>query len=360
MGYFNSREVQAIRGYKYNGRDDSLIIKYVYRRFWDYVVTFFPEWLAPNVITFAGFWFEVVSFVISFVVSEGLKKPLPSWCCFLNGISLCIYVQLDNLDGRQARRTGSSSALGQFFDHGCDAITGVSELCKAAATFGLNPRDAFFVVFLMGIGFFMTSWEEYVTHAFYLGYLNGPDEGLTLLYIGYILVGFVPDLRTFIVSNVGRYGFLVGVIVTVAGNIVNVVLKANRDKPTFLRCFVGVIPCCISVALSISLITVRPENVEDPFFIMTSGYVLQFLAQHVIVGFLAKRTPWHLFDWRVLILWTIEIAALVQPQISAHEYFWASVCGVAVFFMVVFDVLVVRGMCDALGIYAFKLKKKAA
>lgn len=30
---------------------------------------------------------------------------------------------LDNLDGRQARRTGSSSPLGLMFDHGCDALT---------------------------------------------------------------------------------------------------------------------------------------------------------------------------------------------------------------------------------------------
>jgi ethanolaminephosphotransferase len=30
---------------------------------------------------------------------------------------------LDAIDGKQARRTGSSSALGELFDHGCDAIS---------------------------------------------------------------------------------------------------------------------------------------------------------------------------------------------------------------------------------------------
>jgi ethanolaminephosphotransferase len=30
---------------------------------------------------------------------------------------------LDNLDGKQARRTGTSSPLGLMFDHGCDALT---------------------------------------------------------------------------------------------------------------------------------------------------------------------------------------------------------------------------------------------
>lgn len=30
---------------------------------------------------------------------------------------------LDNLDGKQARRTGTSSPLGLMFDHGTDALT---------------------------------------------------------------------------------------------------------------------------------------------------------------------------------------------------------------------------------------------
>jgi ethanolaminephosphotransferase len=29
----------------------------------------------------------------------------------------------DNLDGKQARRTQTSSPLGLLFDHGCDAMT---------------------------------------------------------------------------------------------------------------------------------------------------------------------------------------------------------------------------------------------
>ena len=28
------------------------------------------------------------------------------------------------MDGKQARKTGSSSALGMLFDHGCDSING--------------------------------------------------------------------------------------------------------------------------------------------------------------------------------------------------------------------------------------------
>ena len=34
-----------------------------------------------------------------------------------------LYQTLDAIDGKQARRTGSSNALGELFDHGCDSLS---------------------------------------------------------------------------------------------------------------------------------------------------------------------------------------------------------------------------------------------
>lgn len=45
----------------------------------------------------------------------------PSWMYALSGVAILMYANLDSLDGKQARRTGSSSPLGQLFDHGVDA-----------------------------------------------------------------------------------------------------------------------------------------------------------------------------------------------------------------------------------------------
>jgi phosphatidylglycerophosphate synthase len=38
-------------------------------------------------------------------------------------LGLFLYQTLDAIDGKQARRTGSSSPLGELFDHGCDAVS---------------------------------------------------------------------------------------------------------------------------------------------------------------------------------------------------------------------------------------------
>ena len=42
---------------------------------------------------------------------------------FLTGLGSFIYQSLDAVDGKQARRTDSSTPLGELFDHGCDSVS---------------------------------------------------------------------------------------------------------------------------------------------------------------------------------------------------------------------------------------------
>ena len=52
-----------------------------------------------------------------------LDGDIPSWCFFFASLALFAYNTLDSIDGKQARRTKSSSPLGQLFDHGCDSFS---------------------------------------------------------------------------------------------------------------------------------------------------------------------------------------------------------------------------------------------
>jgi phosphatidylglycerophosphate synthase len=47
-----------------------------------------------------------------------LSQPVPQWTIFYACFCGFMYQTLDAVDGKQARRTGSSSPLGQLFDHG--------------------------------------------------------------------------------------------------------------------------------------------------------------------------------------------------------------------------------------------------
>lgn len=55
--------------------------------FWNNVVQFFPKWVAPNVMTFLGFLFTVLNFVLLSIYDWGYyansdepgTTPVPDW-----------------------------------------------------------------------------------------------------------------------------------------------------------------------------------------------------------------------------------------------------------------------------------------
>ena len=104
---------------------------------------------------------------------------------------------MDNIDGKQARRTGTSSPLGELFEsvnvlpsrqhsanpfsHGIDSLncTLASLLETSAMAIGPTPLGAF-TALVPCLPMFFSTWETYHTHTLYLGYCNGPTEGLIL------------------------------------------------------------------------------------------------------------------------------------------------------------------------------------
>ena len=57
--------------------------------------------------------FFLFPLLLTFFPIAGIWKPLSSF-----GIGLFVYQSLDAIDGKQARRTGTSGPLGELFDHG--------------------------------------------------------------------------------------------------------------------------------------------------------------------------------------------------------------------------------------------------
>jgi phosphatidylglycerophosphate synthase len=78
-------------------------------------------------------------------------------------LSLFIYQTLDAIDGKQARRTGSSSPLGQLFDHGCDALQSCIAVYIPLQIWKVPPTEPGFFFLMFGIlfVFYCANWEEY-------------------------------------------------------------------------------------------------------------------------------------------------------------------------------------------------------
>ena len=130
-----------VRSYKYTSPDDSLLESLILHRFWAFAVrAFVPEWVAPNLLTFVGFLHAIAAYALLLAHSPALDGSAPSWVYVACAVCLFVYQTMDGMDGKQARRVGAGSPLGEVVDHGADAI--------ASCVYGV------FLVDVFGIG-----WE---------------------------------------------------------------------------------------------------------------------------------------------------------------------------------------------------------
>jgi len=145
----------------------------------------------------------------------------------LFAFNIFTYQNLDNLDGQQARKTGTSSALGQLFDHGCDAVNITLSTATLAATLQLPLSLASLMVLCGQAVFFFATWEEYHTKEMYLGMFNGADEGVltaVVLYLATAVCGPAMwenwTVGGVALNHILLVAFLMGSMFTVASSVV--------------------------------------------------------------------------------------------------------------------------------------------
>lgn len=150
---------------------------------------------------------------------------------------------MDNVDGKQARRTGTSSGLGELFDHGIDSLNcTLASLCETAAMgFGTSPVGAF-TALIPCLPMFFSTWETYHTHTLYLGVFNGPTEGLIIACIIMILSGFYgPEIWNQPLSTLIDFSYFPSIVSPIGSS-------SMRDlwAPIILySVFVGHVPFCV-------------------------------------------------------------------------------------------------------------------
>ena len=160
--------------------------RYFYNPLASRLVEKIPEWIAPNLITLTGFLFSAVPFAAIFAVfgthfyNEGPK--IPSWLFFAEAVCYFLYRMLDEMDGKQARRTGNSSPLGLIFDHGCDAFAVGLQCMILAKLTQMGPGGILFVHGSMAIFHFATL-EEYYVGGLFLPVGNAISDGSLLYFI---------------------------------------------------------------------------------------------------------------------------------------------------------------------------------
>lgn len=204
--------LKPLKDYKYQSVDKSFISRYILKHYWNAFVELLPMWLAPNMVTLLGFIFIVANVFFIELFIPDLIGPGPSWLYYSFAFGLWMYSTLDNVDGKQARRTGTSSPLGELFDHGIDSLncTLASLLETAAMGLGSTKLGAY-TALIPCLAMYASTWETYHTHTLYLGYVNGPTEGL-LIAIAFMIASGIygPQIWGQPITNLLNYPQIFG------------------------------------------------------------------------------------------------------------------------------------------------------
>ena len=191
--YISELGEKQLPAYRYTGSDNSLVYVHFCSPLADFLVRFLPLWLAPNVITLLGLALSLSGHLLVLIYAPTFKETCPAWVWITLSVCTFAYQTLDNMDGKQARRTSSSSALGLFIDHGVDSVNIVLSSQNVMALLQLGHWPTMFCLAVWtttSTPFFFATWEEHFTGSLYLGLFNGPTDGVLIVCASYLLTAF--------------------------------------------------------------------------------------------------------------------------------------------------------------------------
>ncbi|XP_070154391.1 cholinephosphotransferase 1 isoform X2 [Polyergus mexicanus] len=208
-------QLKRLSEHKYSCTSKSLLDGLL-QPWWDWLVSKVPLWLAPNLITVLGLIVNIVTTLILVYYSPDARAEPPRWACFLCALGLFIYQSLDAIDGKQARRTGTSTPLGELFDHGCDSISTVFVALSAciAVQLGYYPTWMFFQCFCAMTLFYCAHWQTYVSGSLRFGKVDVTEAQFTIITIHLISAIFGPEIwmMEIPVLGVGTFNNYIAVI----------------------------------------------------------------------------------------------------------------------------------------------------
>lgn len=202
MEVLDEKQLKRLEKHKYSATGSSLLEPY-FQIYWRWLVELFPMWLAPNAITVLGLLVNAATSLLLILYCPSATETAPNWVYVVNGLGLFIYQSLDAIDGKQARRTGSSTPLGELFDHGCDSISTVLVALAFAITMqmGEHPWVMTFMCLSSYFTFYFGHWSAYVTGTLQFGMFDVTEVQVTT-YLGFLATGILgPEIWTLSVCN---------------------------------------------------------------------------------------------------------------------------------------------------------------
>jgi len=329
------------------------------RLVWEPTLRLTPLWMAPNLITLIGTLIVLASTGFALFQCPNFSEIPSPQICLLLAFADFIYQTLDAIDGKQARRTGSSSPLGQLFDHGCDCIIAGAFIFQLLIVTQAGAGSVgLLIMTLTSLGFFLTNHEEKYTGTLRtsLGHFGVTEMQLCTILIQVVTAYFGPgiwnllipgfeilDLKTLLYLSL--IGFAVFASATCLWKFLTrgVLLDAVLEWPTVViaaACAYAVrdappLAACLAVNLALTLASVN--------MIVSTVSGRQF-PQILFFSQLPLLVTAVLNHLEILTLDQLSLALKLSAGFSAAE-------------ILIFCIRAAWAISEHLGIFVFKLKR---
>lgn len=390
-GTFTDDGLENIAAHEYKGGHYTFMDA-AFNPIWTSLTELLPMWLAPNMVTFIGAMHCGLAYGLYWYYSPEFDAPLPSWLIFLAGYCTIAYYTFDCMDGKQARRTGHSSPLGQLFDHGFDCICNLAHVSGHAGMLKIG-RTVWFHVLHSSIffAFFMAQWEEYYTgelpHAMGNFGVTEANYGMGLfLVINAFLdrekmwmeplrhkipasalnfvesnIGLnIPDkLLELEMKSVGLFGWILLSVVLISGSFQRVLSHANVTKN-------GLQLTALSKLLTPFLIILAPlllpENIfanNTRFLSVSSGLLMSMLTKKMICFSMAKQT-FASIQIEAIPFWAICLWIRLDENITEEgaKVLLGTLCVWYAYRLLNWASAAIGQICERLDINCFTIKEK--
>ena len=318
-------QLKHLEQHKYSAEGISILDPY-FQVFWRWLIEWFPKSIAPNAITMAGLAVNAASsFLLIYHCPNASKSEAfaaPRWVYYANGIGLFIYQSLDAIDGKQARRTNSSTPLGELFDHGCDSISIVLIALSLSCTLymGDTPYQMGALCLLSCVSFYASHWCSYVIGKLQFGLFDVTELQVVAMF-AFMLAGmFGPGIWSLEILGISklelRYLPYLGIVgaAMLYYRVYNIILKGGcglngstvantsvlspslnigvvavfffliisrsnllETHPVLFLLYIGLLCAKVTNRLIVAHMTRSELQLLDPYLY---GLVLLFLAQH--------------------------------------------------------------------------------
>ncbi|CAN0217369.1 ethanolaminephosphotransferase 1 [Lethenteron reissneri] len=378
--YITAEQLAGFDKYKYSAVDTNPLSVYILHPFWNFVVKLFPKWVAPNLLTFSGFLLLVFNFFIlayydwDFYASAPGQVHVPGWVWILAGILSFLAYTLDGIDGKQARRTGSSTPLGELFDHGLDSWACLFFGSTVYSIFGrgqtgVSLATMHMLLWVVLFSFILSHWEKYNTGVLFLPW--GYDISQVTISIVYIVTAVVgveawhQDLPFGLLYRDLFLFMLLGgaFLVTLPQSLFNL-HKAHKagtlKKDTLWEAMLPMVSPTLLFVLTSAWVWLSPERVVDSqprVFYWLVGTLFSNITCKLIVCQMSS-TRCQPLNWLLAPLaCAVAFVATFQPKVEVETAVLFGMTALVTAAHIHYGVCVVRQLCRHFGIRAFSLAK---